>query len=170
MPIESNGSRLVDPLLPVSLIDTDPADVSAHLQPGIALCLSGGEYRAVLFHTSTLWRLNELGYLPKLTRVSSVSGGSITAGVLALNWTRLHFDQAGVASDLVPAVVEPIRKLGSVTIDAESIIGGIFLPGTIAERVANEYRKYLFGDSTLQDLPDAPHFIFNATNVQTGAL
>ena len=36
----------------------------------------------MLFHLGTLWRLNELGYLPKLARISSVSGGSITNGVL----------------------------------------------------------------------------------------
>ena len=50
------------------------------LEDGIALCLSGGGYRAMLFHVGAIWRLNELGYLPKLDRVSSVSGGSITAG------------------------------------------------------------------------------------------
>ena len=47
----------------------------------MALCLSGGGYRAMLFHVGALWRLNELGLLPRLDRVSSVSGGSITAGV-----------------------------------------------------------------------------------------
>jgi len=53
-------------------------------RPGSALCLSGGGYRAMLFHLGTLWRLNQLGFLRKLARVSSVSGGSITAGVLGL--------------------------------------------------------------------------------------
>lgn len=52
---------------------------------GIALCLSGGGYRAMLFHLGALWRLNEWGYLPQLNRISSVSGGSITAAVLAMN-------------------------------------------------------------------------------------
>jgi NTE family protein len=47
------------------------------------LALSGGGSRATLFHLGTRWRPNELGFLPKLDRVSSVSGGSITAGVLA---------------------------------------------------------------------------------------
>ena len=63
---------------------------SADVEEGaIALCLSGGGYRAMLFHVGALWRLNEVGYLSKLSRVSSVSGGSITAGVLActgLSW------------------------------------------------------------------------------------
>ena len=57
-------------------------------QPGIALCLSGGGYRAMLFHLGALWRLNEWGYLPRLARISSVSGGSITAGVLGLKWAE----------------------------------------------------------------------------------
>lgn len=54
---------------------------SEGLQPGIGLALAGGGFRATLFHCGTLWRLNELGYLQKLDRVSSVSAGSITAGV-----------------------------------------------------------------------------------------
>ena len=37
--------------------------------PGIALCLSGGGYRAMVFHLGALWRLNEGGYLPRLDRV-----------------------------------------------------------------------------------------------------
>ena len=35
--------------------------------------------------------------------------------------------------------------------------------------VANKYRKYLFGDATLQGLPDSPRFIIYATSLQTGA-
>jgi predicted acylesterase/phospholipase RssA len=49
---------------------------------GIALCLSGGGYRAMLFHLGTLWRLNEFGLLFRLQRISSVSGGSITGAIL----------------------------------------------------------------------------------------
>jgi NTE family protein len=36
--------------------------------------------------------------------------------------------------------------------------------------IVGEYKRYLYGDATLQDLPDAPRFILNATNVQTGSL
>ena len=40
-----------------------------------SLCVSpAGAYRAMLFHLGAVWRLNEFGYLPKLDRVSSVSG------------------------------------------------------------------------------------------------
>src|SRR5688572_7117030 len=77
-----------------------PPETSKGPEPGIALCLSGGGYRAMIFHLGALWRLNQLGFLKKLSRISSVSGGSITAGVLALAWKQLNFDERGVAANL----------------------------------------------------------------------
>jgi NTE family protein len=59
------------------------------LEPGIALAMSGGGFRAMLFHAGVLLRLNELGVLSKIKRFSSVSGGSILAGVLAAKWKSL---------------------------------------------------------------------------------
>jgi NTE family protein len=115
--------------------------------------------------------LNELGYLSKLARISSVSGGSITAGLLGLKWSQLGVGTNGVAANFDLEVVQPLRALAGKTIDEVSIIGGILTPGTIAERVAEAYRKHLFGSATLQDLPaDPPRFVINATNVQSGAL
>ena len=64
----------------------EPRERDRGRRPEAALCLSGGGYRAMLFHVGALWRLNEAGYLPRLDRISSVSGGSITAGVLGATW------------------------------------------------------------------------------------
>lgn len=69
------------------------------LDDGIGLCLSGGGYRAMLYHARALVRLNELGFLPRLAEVASVSGGSLTAGLLALRWPKLRFDDAGHGAD-----------------------------------------------------------------------
>src|SRR5579859_5794871 len=64
---------------------------------GVGLCLSGGGYRAALFHLGAIRRLNEVGALAKLDTISSVSGGSILSAFLA---TRLPFPLAGpVAMD-----------------------------------------------------------------------
>jgi NTE family protein len=156
---------------PVQVVDTG-SDQRAPA-PGIALSLSGGGYRAMLFHIGALWRLNELGYLTKLQRISSVSGGSITAALLGLKWPLLGFDGRGVAVHYVAEVVTPIRALASVTIDRASILSGLITPGSIADKVARAYRSHLFGSATLQDLPDdatGPRFVINATSVQTGAL
>lgn len=139
-------------------------------ETGVALCLSGGGYRAMIFHLGALWRLNELGWLPKLTRVSSVSGGSITAGVLGLRWSNLAFDSAGIAATFRSKIVDRVRGLADHTIDLGAIVSGLLTPGSIAEKVADAYREHLFGEATLQALPAAPLFVINASNVQTGAL
>ncbi len=143
-------------------------------QEGVALCLSGGGYRAMLFHVGALWRLNELGWLPKLDRVSSVSGGSITAGTLGLHWGLLAFDAQGVASDFEAQLVRPIRAVAGKTIDVWAVLAGILIPGrSVAAMVARAYRRNLFAKATLQQLPDqpdGPRFVINATNLQTGVL
>lgn len=132
----------------------------------IALALSGGGYRAMLFHLGALWRLNDAGYLPRLAAVSAVSGGSITAGVLGVHWKDLDFDNAGVAGRF-SAVVDPLRTLASTTIDLPAVLWGILTPRTIPQEIAAAYRRYLYGHLTLQDLPDKPRLIFNATNLQS---
>jgi NTE family protein len=124
----------------------------------------------MLFHVGTLWRLYETGYLSQLSRISSVSGGSITAGVLGLNWSNLRFAPTPVMEDFTTYVVSPIRRLASKTIDAASVVSGVLLPGSISDKVTAAYRKYVFGDATLQTLPDHPRFVINATNVQSGVL
>ena len=125
----SNHDNITERGIPVAVVDTgSPHDDDPRVvEEGTALCLSGGGYRAMLFHLGALWRLNQLGYLKKLARVSSVSGGSITAGVLGFKWNRLSFDGKGVAGNFDAEVVQPIRGLAGKTIDEGSIIGGIFL-------------------------------------------
>ena len=164
--------NVLEAAAPVTLTDTGSTfDSARNPQPGIALCLSGGGYRAMLFHVGALWRLNEWGYLRKLERISSVSGGSITAGVLGFKWAKLGFDDNGVGRVFDQEVVQPVRALAGRTIDEGSIVGGIFLSGSISGKVTEAYRTHLFGDATLQALPpDPPRFVINATNVQSGAL
>lgn len=146
-------------------------------EAGIALCLSGGGYRAMLFHVGSLLRLNEAGILGRIKRVSSVSGGSITAAVLGMNWQSLGFtDGTAPAAEIQKKLVQPIRELAGRTLDTRSVFLGSLLPGsTISDRVAAGYDKYLFKGATLQALPDdhanqGPRFVINATNVQTGSL
>src|SRR5215213_6427202 len=136
---------------PVQPISTD--DPGRPLEEGIGLCLSGGGYRAMLFHVGTLWRLYETGLLRDAKRISSVSGGSIAAAMLGLKWSALSFDLARIATDFVPRFVDPVRKLAGETLDAEAIILGIALPGSISSRIESAYEKHLFGKATLQDLP-----------------
>jgi NTE family protein len=148
-------------------------DVPAGSEDGVALSLSGGGYRAMMFHVGALCRLNEIGLLGKLTRISSVSGGSITAGLLGLLWSRLQFNQGKAGRfDLF---VDGMRAMADTSVDVGAVIGGIFLPGSISDRVAKAYDDVLFKGAKLHDLPDdtdkqAPRFVINATSIQTAAL
>ena len=155
------------------LLSSVPSD-EEHRQrkrAGTALCLSGGGYRAMVFHAGTLRRLNEFGYLRRLDFVSSVSGGSITAGILALAWPDLDFGPDGKARRLEELVIEPVRRMARRDLDKASVIGGLLTPRQrISERVADAYREHLFGEKTLRDLPVTPRFIFCATNLQTASL
>lgn len=147
---------------------TDPLE-STDLRDEIGLCLSGGGYRAMVFHLGALWRLNEVGYLTKISRFSSVSGGSITNGVLAYAWNNLKF-QNGIAAEFLSRVAKPILAFAKTSIDVKSILVGLLPTQTAAHRVSKAYDKALFHGVKLNELPLQPRFTFNATNLMSGSL
>lgn len=170
----------------MSLEDLSPVSSKAPGGPspvlGIGLCLSGGGYRAMLFHLGVLWRLAELGYLSSgnrtgmhgpigtLQRVSSVSGGSIVAAALGIAWDDLKVDDDGLVERFNQLVVTPVERFASQT--TISIWSGVWagIVSTVQRHIVKVYRRKLFGRATLQDLPDSPMFVINATNLQSGAL
>jgi NTE family protein len=151
--------------------------LAADAQGRTGMCLSGGGYKAAMYHLGVLTRINELGRLRSIQRFSSVSGGSIAAGVLAAGWSQLTFDPAtGRATNFDAVVARPLTDFcGNESIDIGSVIGGIASFGkTGADKVSKAYRDHLFGAKTLQDLPDeaagGPRFTFNATSTQLNTL
>jgi NTE family protein len=137
------------------------------------LALSGGGFRATLFHLGVLWRMNELAHLGNLNRITSVSGGSILAGHLGCIWRDLDFVN-GVAGNFPDLVAEPIKQFCSRTVDGWAIAKGKLDPfNTAADYVTSAYNKHLYHGATLHDLPDdmageGPRFIIYATNLQSG--
>src|SRR5215472_7589906 len=73
----------------------------------VGLSLSGGGFRATLFHLGAIRRLNEFGILPRLTTVSSVSGGSILNGFLASN---IPVARGVVPDEFAAMVSQPVRN------------------------------------------------------------
>lgn len=138
----------------------------------LGLALSGGGFRATLFGLGSLWRLNDAGLLGKLDRVTSVSGGSIVAGVLAHRWKELQFTD-GKAANFTSVVADPVRAFCQKNIDVATGLMGLITPFKAAgDFLADQYEKSLFGKTLMKDLPVAgpgnPKFIFYATNLQTG--
>jgi NTE family protein len=138
----------------------------------LGLALSGGGYRATLFGLGTLWRLNDAGLLGRLDRITSVSGGSILAGLFAHRWREFDFVD-GRATNFASVLVEPVQRFCSETIDIGAGLKGILMPFKSAgDFLIERYAKDLFGQTTLKDLATpldgAPLFTFYATNLQTG--
>ena len=102
-----------------------------------------------------MWRLNEMALLPEITRFSSVSGGSILAGLLAVRWDRLKFHD-GVALNFGDEIVNPVWKFCGKNIDWAAVALGI-IAGT--RKLEHSYRRHLVGNAALRDLPDEPAFI-----------
>ena len=130
----------------------------------IGLALSGGGFRATLFHLGAMWRLNEAAMLQEIGMISSVSGGSILSALLATRWSRLRFEE-GVAVNFIDEVAEPIWEFCSRDIDHLAVLFGL-VAGTA--RLEESYKSYLLGEFTLEELPDYPDFVFNAAHIETG--
>ena len=138
-----------------------------------ALALSGGGYRATLFALGSLWRLNELGLLKKLDRITAVSGGSIMLGYLALHWEDLIFNDDDIAENFKELIVEPMQKFCGEALDIKAGILGLLTPWkTIGDKITEVYDDKLFHNILLKDIPHGegiPEFIFYATNYGTGS-
>lgn len=146
----------------------------------MSLSLSGGGYRAMLFHVGVLRRLNDAGMLPRMAVISSVSGGSVVSAYLAYRWNALAFDSEDRATNFVEIVEAPLRALAHDTLDIPSVLAGLLPFTSAAGRQVSQYDDRLFHGALLSDIPQGgasagsarprPLFIFNSTSLQTGEL
>ena len=136
----------------------------------VGFAASGGGFRATLFHTGALIRMNELGWLTRVDRFSGVSGGSIALGALAAAWPELVFKGGRVPKkDFDEKFVGPVLRFSERRIDVPAALWGLIPGQSPAGFLVRAYRE-LVGDKTLQDLPVRPQFTFNASSLQTGVL
>ena len=140
----------------------------------IGLALSGGGYRASLFHLGAMRRLNEMGLLDKLGRISSVSGGSILSGfvadrMLAAGQTTPHFAdwESAIARDFRKFVGKDIRT----HLVARYFIWNALFPKHRAAALARVFEERL-SNRLLTELPnkrDGTSFVFSATDFENNA-
>ena len=138
---------------------------------GNALCLSGGGFRATVFHLGALRRLNETGVLAKLDTISSVSGGSIMAAMLAT-----HAPWPAAASAPIPAdvwerdVAAPVRRFASRNLRTPAIVSRLLRPWNTSAGARGLMAGYAarLSRAKLASLPDRPRFVFCATDLCYG--
>jgi len=135
---------------------------------GNALCLSGGGYRAALFHLGGMRRLNELGVLPKINTFTSVSGGSIVAAQLASCLARSSaWPKPGAAWD--EGVSEPMRAFTRTNIRTQAVLSRFHPRNWLRRNVSSEALAARYADGPapgdLADLPKHPSFVLCATDL-----
>jgi predicted acylesterase/phospholipase RssA len=149
----------------------------------ITLCLSGGGLRATYFHLGVVWALRHLGTLAKVGKVYSVSGGSITAAHLALNWRAYagsDRDAIAAAEQLMDFSKRDVRgrvvRRAVLTffcfVPLVNAVLGVFgkrIPIGRTDFLEAEYRK-LFGKAQLSSLKveGGPEFFVLGTSLLTG--
>jgi predicted acylesterase/phospholipase RssA len=146
----------------------------------IGLALSGGGFRATLYHLGLVRFLHDAGILPKVTHITAVSGGSIIAAHLALHWDRYNgsdneFDAA--AAELLAFVQLDVRNrilrrypFCLVLRGPRRLLGYSNRKLSRTGLLEWHYEKYLYGDTSLFELPESPQLHLLATNLSEGCL
>jgi Patatin-like phospholipase/Vacuolar protein sorting-associated protein 62 len=126
---------------------------------GSVLCVSGGGYRAAIFHLGALTRLNELGLLAGTETVCAVSGGSILGALLA---SRVPWPLQGAFREWPEQVADPLREICS-----RRARRSLLRPadGAQAERFARELAGWEDGEP-----PAWPRFVFGAAGLELGRM
>jgi NTE family protein len=147
------------------------ARIPSRERSGLALCLSGGGYRATLFHLGAARRLHELGLLGRLDTISSVSGGSIFAGALADLALREGWEGSLAIDDFEAQVAAPVRRLTKK--DMRTVPFLLYLPvdwlfpSLRAWHLIRLCKKHV-SKRSLAGLPEKPLFVFCASDITFG--
>jgi NTE family protein len=157
-------------LVPTSTRHSEQTFLPAAQRQGIALCLSGGGFRAALFHLGALRRLNELRILSRVDTITSVSGGSIISAHLA---TQL---KTWPASDTVApnwdALAQSFREFTSKDLRTGVILKRTlpwnwFDSATGVKGLEAAYKERLT-PLRIAQLPARPRFVFCSTDMSYG--
>lgn len=139
----------------------------------IAVALSGGGFRAALFHLGVLRRVAELGWLPKVDAISGVSGGSIVAAFAALRWAET-LNAGGNAEAFEERIVRPfVEALTTRSFIREWLLraagqaarGMVDITYSRTTALGDVLSDHLYQQRSCADLPQSPYVVLNATSL-----
>ena len=157
----------------------------------IGLALSGGGFRASLFHLGVIRRLEELGIMEKVSIVSAVSGGSIVAAYYLCEMEKqlreyrlkgekpnrvVLFEQ--IAEKFLKAVDHNLRTRALIYTPwyhpiqfIKFLASAAFRSGARAELIQAEYDRWFYFGDTMDQLPverpEKPHQVISRSCVGT---
>ena len=135
----------------------------------IALAFSGGGVRATVFHLGVLARLARQDLLGRVKFISSVSGGSLAAGLVFASTGNRWPDGGEYLHEVVPQIHSLLttRNLQR-TFALKSLMFPWRLVSGRASVLGDELERQWGISGELADLPSSPRWIINATCYETG--
>lgn len=136
----------------------------------IAVTLSGGGFRATLAGAGVVRLLADARLLGKVRFVSSVSGGSVTNGILARAWPQLR-DGGFSPSTVEEHLLEPlIDKVSGRSLKLSLVLGSWRTLGRTnrTELLARRFDEWFLHDRELESLDPQVRWIINAANLTNG--
>jgi NTE family protein len=133
------------------------------------LSLSGGGYRATVFHLGLLARLAESQVFEQVTVLSTVSGGSLCAGLLyGLNQMRWPTSQEYIEN--IAPQAHHLLTTTDLQKDLVSLALGSFLTlfGSRAHALSSLIQNKWGITAKLNELPTQPRWLINTTCYETG--
>ena len=143
----------------------DPASPPDSADP-IAVAMSGGGFRATLPAVGVVRLLADVGLLPDLRYVSSVSGGSVANGMIAVKWPELR-DHEFTSKAFDDLVVDPLVKRISSSSLKFGLIRGAWRtlgPLTRTDLLADRFDAWFFDGRHSADLDLGVRWIVSAAN------
>ncbi len=135
----------------------------------IGLAFSGGGVRATVFHLGVLAKLARQDLLPDVKAISSVSGGSLAAGLVIATAGYRWPTSDEYLQDIVPRV---LRLLTTRDLQWDYVQRSFLQPWRLLSgraTVLGDSIEKLWGiDGALFELPENPKWFINATCYQTG--
>lgn len=139
-------------------------------QKPIALALSGGGIRAMVFHLGVLRHLAERGLLESVEKISTVSGGSLLVGLLLQQNDMRWPTSERFLSYSLPTLREALCARSLQWGAARRLLNPLnwrFLlsrANLLALTLRHEWRL----TTTLADLPEVPEWSINGTTAESG--
>ncbi len=155
-------------------MDIAPRKVET-ITPRISLALSGGGFRASVFHLGVLRRLAELGWLSRVDVLSTVSGGSIVGAFAVTRWQQwIRAGADGRAFDQV--IAQPfLQRIQKGNFILEWLLRSPLWPlrkavdrqFTRTQAAAELTDRWFFDGLNCDQLPERPLLVLNATSLQS---
>jgi NTE family protein len=164
----------------------------------IGLSLSGGGYRAAIYHLGTFRKLREMGILENVDVISTISGGSITGACYGLkgdNFEEFEKCLRGIVQkSIIRGILYSFRFICIFVFLLSIVVLSIYLLFTrlawvstpllviviwslliyqfkifpVSSIINRLYSKWFFDGKTLKDFNPIPQIAINATNLETG--